>query len=244
MNSRDISEEKLNLFIDEQLDTDEMNEIRQAMLDDKELRERVCQLNAVRELVGYAYNEVPESPYAGREAKNNNSILYKAIAACITLVAGVVLGWSTYEYSPNAIPAVTAENTFRYVANHANLDHHQRKIILHIDSDDKAIVNNALNEVDYLMATYHKANIPMKLEVVTNKTGINMLRPGVSPYIERIQKLIEDENVAVYACQVSLRKAAKKEGAEIKLLPGVTIDKTAKQIIPDRLKRGWVYIKA
>ena len=54
MNIKNISEDKLNLFVDKQLDTDEMNEIHEALLDDKDLRERVCQLKAVRELVGYA----------------------------------------------------------------------------------------------------------------------------------------------------------------------------------------------
>ncbi len=68
MNIHDITEDKLNLFIDEQLDTDEMDDIREALLDDKELRERVCQLKAVRELLAYAYTEVPGSgipPAAG-----------------------------------------------------------------------------------------------------------------------------------------------------------------------------------
>lgn len=244
MTSKEISDDKLNLFIDEQLDTDEMNEIRQAVLDDKLLRERVCQLNAVRELVGYAYKEVPESPYANRAQRKNRSFFSMAIAASVTLVTGVLLGWLTYEYSPGAMQAVSAENTFQYVANRANVDHHQRKIILHIDSDDRNVVQTALHEADYLMATYRKANIPVKLDVVANKTGINMLRPGVSPYIDHIQKLIDDDNVSVYACRISINKAAKKEGAEIKLLPGVTTDKTAKQIIPQRLENGWVYIKA
>jgi intracellular sulfur oxidation DsrE/DsrF family protein len=159
-------------------------------------------------------------------------------------MVGVIMGWSTYEYSPNALQAVSAENTFQYVANHVNVDHQQRKIVLHIDSGDMRIVNAALNEADQLMATYRKANTPIKLDVIANKAGINMLRLGVSPYIERVQKLIDDDSVQVYACQRSILKAAKKEGTEIMLLPGVTTDKAARELIPQRLKDGWVYIKA
>lgn len=244
MNTRDISEDKLNLFIDDQLDTDEMNDIRQAMLDDKDLRERVCQLKAVRELIGYAYSEVPASPHDILEQNRRKSLFSRAIAASVTLVAGIFLGWSTYEYSPNAAPEISAENTFQYVANHVNVDHQQRKIVLHIDSGDMKVVNAALNEANHLMATYRKANMPIKLELVTNKAGINMLRPGVSPYIERVQKLIDDDSVSVYACKRSILKAAKKEGTEIILLPGVTTDKSARELIPERLKDGWVYIKA
>ena len=243
IDTREISEEQLNLFIDEQLEKDEMDIMRQALLDDKDLRERVCQLKAVRELIGYAYTDVPKSRYDNQESQTK-SIFSRAIAASVVLVTGVILGWFTYEYSPNAMNMVSAENTFQYVSNHVAVDHAQRKIILHIDSGELQVVNAALNEVDHLLATYRKANTPMKLDVVTNKSGINILRPGVSPYIERIQKLIDSESVSFYACARSIEKAHKKEGVEIVLMPEVTTHKAARDIIPNRLENGWVYIKA
>jgi intracellular sulfur oxidation DsrE/DsrF family protein len=245
MNIKDITEDRLNLFIDEQLDRDEMNEIKEALLDDKELREQVCQLKAVRELVGYAYSEVPPSGHENPHQKRTASMLGRAVAASLTLAVGVVLGWSTYQYSPNAIPAISAENTFQYVANHVNVEHGKRKIILHIDSSDLQVVNAALNEADQLLATYRKANTPMELDIITNKAGINILRPGMSPYITRIKQLIDNnDEVAVYACNRSIAKALKKEGVEIVLMPGVTKDKSARELIPQRLEKGWVYIKA
>ena len=244
MSVNEITEEKLNLFIDKQLDTDEMNEIHQVLLDDKALRERVCQLKAVRELVGYAYSEVPASRYEESKQSNFSSILPKAIAASVTLVVGVLLGWFTYQYSPNSINAVSAENAFQYVANRVTVDHTQRKIVLHIDSGDLQVVNAALKEVDYLLATYRNANAPLKLDVITNKTGINILRPKVSPYIDRIQELAMNDNVSFYACSRSIAKASKKEGLEIMMMPGVITHRTVKDLIPDRLEDGWVYIKA
>lgn len=244
MNIKDITEETLNLFIDGQLDTDEMDEIRKILLDNKPLRERVCQLKAVRELIAYAYTDMPGSSHNDPAKKQKKSIIGRAVAASITLTAGVVLGWTTYQYSPNAINAISAENTFQYVANHVAGDHAQRKIILHIDSGDLKVVNAALNEVDTLLASYRKANVPIQLEVVTNKEGINVLRPGVSPYIGRIQKLMDNDGVVFYACEQSLQKAHKKEGVDIVLMPEVKTEWMAKEIIPDRLKNGWVYIKA
>ena len=244
MNIKDITEDKLNLFIDHQLDSDEMNEIHEAILDDKELREQVCQLKAVRELVGYAYSEVPASRFENSNQKRTASMVGSAVAASLTLVVGVVLGWSTYQYSPNAIQAISAENTFQYVANHVNVEHGKRKIVLHIDSSDLQVVNAALNEADQLLATYRKANTPMELDIITNKSGINILRPGISPYINRIQNLINSDEVAIYACNRSIAKALKKEGVEIVLMQGVTKDKSARELIPQRLEKGWVYIKA
>jgi len=244
MNIKDITENRLNLFIDEQLDTDEMNEIREALLEDEPLREQVCQLKAVRELVGYAYSEVPASHHEIVDKKGSSKFVGRAIAASIMLVVGIVLGWSTYEYSPNSIPAVSAENTFQYVANHVTTDDRQRKIILHIDSSDLKVVNAALNEADYLLATYRKANKPMKLDIITNKTGIDILRPNISPYINRIQQLVDEEGVELFACVRSIQKAETREGTEVVFMPGVKSTKSAREIIPDKLKKGWVYIKA
>ncbi len=244
MHTEDITESKLNLFIDQELDVDEMNEIYKLTLDDKVLRERVCQLKAVRELVGYAYSEVPPSCHNPEQQGESKSIFLKAIAASVTLIVGVLLGWSTYEYSPNSVDAISAENTFQYVANHVTVDHGQRKIILHIDSSDLQVVSAALNEADHLLATYRKANSPIKLDIITNKGGISMLRSDVSPYIDRIKKLISDDSVSFYACERSIAKAHRKEGIDIVLVPGVKSDKTAKELIPARLEKGWVYIKA
>jgi intracellular sulfur oxidation DsrE/DsrF family protein len=84
----------------------------------------------------------------------------------------------------------------------------------------------------------------MKLDIVTNQTGINILRPGVSPYLERIQKMVENGNVRLYACKQSIAKAYDFEGIEIVFMPGVVVDKIAADIISPRMEAGWVYIKA
>ncbi|MDT8452062.1 MAG: hypothetical protein RQ936_04860 [Gammaproteobacteria bacterium] len=244
MSVNEVTEEKLNLFIDKQLDADEMNEIHQLLLDDKGLRERVCQLKAVRELVGYAYSEVPPSRYEEAGIKSARSNYARALAASVTLALGVLLGWGTYQYSPGAKGVISAENAFQYVANQVTVDHAQRKIVLHIDSGDVQVVNAALTEADHLLATYRKAGTPMKLDIVTNKSGINVLRPGVSPYIERLQQMAADGNVSFFACKQSIAKAHNIEGVEIVLMPGTGVDRTAADIIPQRLKKGWVYIKA
>ena len=194
MENQNISEERLNLFIDEQLDAEDMDAIHKAVLEDASLRERVCQLKAVRELVGYAYSEVPPSRYESEQSKLSRPGFYRAIAASILVFIGVLLGWTTYGYTPNAVKAVSAENAFQYVANRVTVDHQQRKIVLHIDSGDIKVVNAALDEADQLLATYRRANTQMKLDVVTNKGGINILREDFSPYMARIQKLIEEDD--------------------------------------------------
>ena len=86
MTDNSYTDEQLNLFIDNQLDTAEKDEIRHAILEDATLRERVCQLKAVRELVGYAYENVP-MPVSGKAAGNNarGDYIWKGIAAGLLL---------------------------------------------------------------------------------------------------------------------------------------------------------------
>ena len=113
-----------------------------------------------------------------------------------------------------------------------------------ITTGDIAVINTALNEAEQLLASYRASNTPMKLDIITNKEGINMLRVGVSPYVDRIERIIdENDNVAFYACQRSIQKAMKKEGRDIVLMPHTITTRTAQELISERLDKGWVYIK-
>jgi intracellular sulfur oxidation DsrE/DsrF family protein len=244
MSENAFTEEKLNLFIDEQLDTDEMDAIHQAVLDDTTLRGRVCQLKAVRELVGYAYQNVP-LPQHEEVIKNNRSkYALKGIAASLLIGVGLVTGWMVSEHSRTTSYMASATDVFQYFKYNAPVDRAERRIVLHVTTGDIVAANAALNEAEQLLASYHEANTPMKLDVVTYKDGINMLRVDVSPYVKRIESIIENNgNISFYACQNSIIKAKNKEGRDIVLMPNTIIDKTAQELISERLEKGWVYIK-
>jgi len=47
-----------------------------------------------------------------------------------------------------------------------------------------------------------------------------------------MQKLVDDKDVSVYACQRSIDKAHKKEGVEIVLMNGVTTNRSAENLFP------------
>ena len=99
-----FTDEKLNLFIDEQLDKAENDLIRNAILDDMELRERVCQLKAVRELVGYAYEHVPEPKAVPVEHTDYFKLTLQGIAAGILIGVGVLCGWMVNEQVSPRMP--------------------------------------------------------------------------------------------------------------------------------------------
>ena len=94
------------------------------------------------------------------------------------------------------------------------------------------------------MASYSDAKSPMQLDIVTFRDGINMLRVDDSPYIARIESLLDgNDNIAIYACHNSIEKAKKKWGRDIVLMPQTVTTKTAKELVSERIQNGWVYIK-
>lgn len=244
MSDKTYTEEQLNLYIDQQLDTEELDEIRHTILEDAALRERVCQLKAVRELVGYAYENVPVPESAAMAGvTGRHGYLWKGIAASLLLIAGMFTGW-TVNNAVHSSQVASADEVFQYFKNTAQAANEERKIILHVTTGDIYAVKGALDEAEQLLASYRDAGTPMKLDIVTYREGINMMRVGVSPYVKRIEDIIEsNDNVSLYACMRSIDKAQKKEGKPIVMMDKAVTDKTAQELISERLQKGWIYIK-
>jgi len=243
MNNK-YTDEKLNLFIDEQLDTLEMEDVHQAILKDQGLREHVCQLRATRELVRFAYEAVPvEDIYPRETGVNNSRVLWRGIAAGVLLTIGVMTGWASKGYIQSG-QIISATDVFQYFKYKGVVDRTARKIVVHVTTGDVYAVKDALDEVEQLLASYGEARLPVKLDIVTYREGINILRVNSSPYIKRIETLLsENESVSLYACQQSISKARERWGDEVVLMPQTVTSKTAQEIISERIKEGWVYIK-
>ena len=244
MSDNNYTEEQLNLYIDKQLDTEELDEIRHAILEDASLRERVCQLKAVRELVGYAYENVPVTETASMSGiAGRRGLLWKGLAASMLLIVGLFTGW-TMNKAVHTSEVASAEEVFQYYKNNAQVANEERKIILHVTTGDIYAVKSALDEAEQLLASYRNAGTPMKLDIVAYREGINMMRVGVSPYVQRIEDIIDNnDNVSLYACMRSIDKAEKKEGKPVVMMDRAVTDKTAQELISERLQKGWIYIK-
>ena len=243
--SKDVSDEQLNLFIDEQLEQADMDEIRQLQLDDRALRERVCQLRAVRELVGYAYSDVPRSKMDRRIRTRAPSRGWSsALAASVLLLLGSFVGWMGHSLNDNPAKISTSRQIFDYFSTNIPVNHAKRKIIIHVSSGDLLSLKKALDETEQLQNSYEAAGTPISIDIIANKGGINLLRSGVSPYAARIKKMAaQHSNIQFYACARSIAKAKRKAGRDFAMLPQAHIARPARELIPERIDKGWIYIK-
>jgi len=100
-----FSDEFLNAFVDDQLGADEKSRVYAQLNQDENTKRAVCELRTMHELVQFAYKDLPSAPRhslgVGRENRLN-----MAVAASVTLVLGLVIGWVLHQPSARDLAPV------------------------------------------------------------------------------------------------------------------------------------------
>lgn len=242
---RNISDEHLNAFVDGQLDSDEKSRILGAINNDAELNQRACELRRLRELVQHAYDAPPPPPQRLPYAAGT-PLWRQAIAAALLLMLGGAIGWVGHaQHQPLNLKAMYLDEEKAFQT--ANLIQApvrgERKILLHISSDEPATLERALDTAEQLLATYQRLQQPVELELVANAGGLDLLRADVSPYADRVQALQRQyDNLTFLACQTALDRLRRERHITPDLLPEALVTPNALDEILSRLQQGWMYI--
>ncbi len=240
-----ISQDKLNLYIDDQLDAVEMDRVHRAIKANPELGERVCHLKEVRDLVGYAYETVPVPSEYRRHDTPPQRRAWSAVAAVLLITLGLVAGW-VLRANTLGLPlaSVDAQDVFHYYkyARVAGISQGDPRYIIHVSSGDDHAIRIALEEAEILLKSHRQSRVPLRLEVMVNN-DIRMLRED-SPFKAEIEKIMATyDNVTFLACARTLAKTRRREGKPVRLIPKIVTGETAREHIPERLREGWVYLK-
>lgn len=235
-----ISDEFLNALVDDQLAAPERDEILQALNGDAALRERLCELRGLKQLVQHAYPQPPGS--AGLRDGFRKAWWPQSLAACFALLmVGGMAGWLAHGWRT---PISEGQMMGALQAlQHNDFDAKPVNYVVHVDTANPVRLKTALDETESLLSN-KKAGEKVQVEIVANGPGLNLLREGASPYAQRIAELQSKyPNLALMACGQTIRKL-KKAGVNVELLPHTKITPSAlEQIISLRLKQHWVYIK-
>jgi len=126
--------------------------------------------------------------------------VYRNVVSCLVLTIALVL---------SAI--ASADDTS---------DH---KVAIHVDENDPATMNMALNNIANLNKYYQSKGETVAIELVAYGPGLHMLRSDTSPVKDRIEKMsLEIDTLQFSACGNTHAKMSKKAGKEIVLLDEAT----------------------
>lgn len=118
------------------------------------------------------------------------------------------------------------------------------KIVVHVNENDPAVMNIALNNVQNLTNYYQSKGDTVEVEVVTYGPGLNMLIDGKSPVADRIATMsLEMDNLSFAACGNTHRKMSKKKGEDIALLDEANMVPSGVVRLIELQEDGFAYVK-
>lgn len=231
-----VSDELLNAFVDDELDAAEKARLLELMSADDGLRGRVCQLWQVKELMRSAW-PAPAAAAASHPPTQPFSRLGRwgqALAATLVLAIGASAGWLVHgDREPAPLAGIQLDTR--------KMD--EGRIIIHLASGDPDRIQAALDEAEELSRSRDRMGRPVRVELLANAGGINLLRTGGSPHAERIAALQKAyRNLSFTACANAMEQMRLK-GVDVRLLPEVEVAPTALDQIMMRLQQGWTYIQ-
>jgi len=250
--NRSISEERLNAFIDGELDAAEKNEFFESLGKDTALSQQVCELRQLSELVRHAYDKPPESEKYCETKPRRMNTWGRAAAATLLVGLGAMLGWAgnqpAGQIEDSDVHAMYWDKDRSFQNTDINKIASQpgtKRVIVHLNTSSIARFEQALDTAERLLETYAGSELGAEVEVVTNASAIKMLRTGYSPYAQRVRELQERYlNLTFLACRDAIDHVRELEelDTDITLLPDVDVTQSALEHILNRLSEGWVYI--
>lgn len=234
------SREYLNAYIDGELTNDERLVFLQQLEQDAELKAEACALHTLKEMVRGSYREVKPRSH-GHRGPCARSGLRQALAAGLLLTCGLVCGWLANDrfHRPLGVDRLAGlPHGYRPVAVTRQVD--PDKLVLHVDTNDRAVFGRALEMAEALLAHNPRRR---NVEIVVHSGGLDMLRADVTPYSDRINRLAQQHaNMAFIACGNTVARY-QREGKTVVLVPEAKLVSSAVGEIVERLQQGWVYIK-
>lgn len=227
----------LNAFVDDQLEAGEKSCLFGAVEQDDALKSVVCELRGLKEMTRHAYQNPPASKLAALKRRPMRDI--QALAACLLLlVIGGVSGW--------LVSSLTDSGNFVHLYQAISRNDSgtsPSKFMVYVGNADPVRMKTALDESESLLAAADQGNREIRVEIIANESGVNMLRAGISHYAARIAEMqAKYPNLSLVACTQTLNKL-KKKGIEVRLLPNIRSVYSAVEEIKRRLEEGWDYVR-
>jgi intracellular sulfur oxidation DsrE/DsrF family protein len=226
--------DRLQAFVDGQLDPADRARVLEEMERDATLRERACELRRLKEAVACAFDDLPAAPPAPRARRWPWRKAAFGVAASLLLPLGFLLGRIS---APPPLEGFSdiAQPAMQLVASPQD----SRRVVLHVDEGDPGKFLVVLESAEDLMYFLPEGEV----DVIVNAGGLDLVRADRSPYAERVAELMaEHPNMRFVACNITMDKQ-RAQGDEPVLVRGTRVAPSAAEHILQRMEQGWVYLR-
>lgn len=118
------------------------------------------------------------------------------------------------------------------------------KVVLHVNQNDPAIMNLALNNAQNVASHYKAAGKPVTIEVVAYGPGLHMLRADTSPIKARLASFaLEQPEIRFSACENTQNNMSKAEGKPVPLLSDAQVVPSGVVRLIELQQQGYAYVK-
>lgn len=118
------------------------------------------------------------------------------------------------------------------------------KVAIHVDQNDKALMNLALNNAQNVSKYYESKGDTVIIELVAYGPGLNMFIPGKSPVEKRIETMsLEMENLTFSACGNTHRKMTEKAGKDIPVMSEAGMVDSGVVRLIELQEDGYAYVR-
>ncbi len=234
-----FSDELLNAYLDNQLDKQECYRIMEAIPADKELSDRLCKLQKVKDMVQLAYHHDYVKQKVPPAKKTDRA--WPAIAASVFLFIGLLSGWFAHD-NINHHPKLTELADSIRINDMARQD--EWRLMLHINSNDPKRFEVMIDETEQLLKSSVDNHKKVKIEILTNGPGLSLLKAGDEKYVERLRQLANEyDNLSLLACQRAITRLKVEKGIDIRLVPEAQVVESAMHQVIKRQREGWSYLR-
>lgn len=227
MNGRnDDRQIQLNALADGELDAAESEALLENIEQDADLREALCDIHRLKDMVRYAYAE--STPPQRQTPLVTRFRMGLAVAALALFSIGFLGGRLT-------LPGdVSAPFDLSQAVPQPN------KVVLFVGYSDKAKFQQALDKAEQLLTQYRGQGV--EVNVVASSGGLDLLRKSTTPYLDRIKRLSDDyEAIQFIACNNTIARLV-RQGKRVELVDSAVVKPSAVQFVVDRLQQGWSYV--
>ncbi len=118
------------------------------------------------------------------------------------------------------------------------------KVAIHVDENDPAEMNMALNNAKNVSSYYKSKGDTVTVELVAYGPGLTMLRADNSPVKDRISAMsLEIDHLTFSACGNTIEGMKKKEGKDIPLMSEAKVVPSGVVRLIELQEQGYAYVR-